>query len=90
MKKYIVAFLLSHVYLLLSGTVSPAQKPGTPNNYDTLLTEDNSSSVIFDSPSRDTVLQRFTFTGSYDSINAFKSGKDFRYMKYLDSFLKHT
>jgi len=87
MKKYIATILLSLAYGLVFCTVSVAQSFDSANIHNSESDNSNPGIAV---PQADTVLERFAFESSFDSVRAFKSRKDFRYMRYLDSLLKKT
>ena len=88
MKKYVVASLLSLVYLLTYCSISFAQIFDSTKAYD--FENEYSDTDYLAMPQGDTVLERFAFDLSFDSVRAYKSRQDFRYMRYLDSLLKKT
>ncbi len=88
MKKYIVTSLLSLVYFLAYCTISFAQifdSAKVFNSENEYSDTDNLAMI-----QGDTVLERFAFDSSFDSVRAYKSRQDFKYMRYLDSLLRKT
>ncbi|MEP6595186.1 MAG: hypothetical protein ABJA71_04530 [Ginsengibacter sp.] len=88
MKKYIVTSLLSLVYFVAYCTISFAQIFDSAKVYDS-ENEYSDSAHLFVLQG-DTVLEKFTFDPSFDSVRAYKSRQDFKYMRYLDSLLRKT
>ena len=88
MKKYVVASLLSLVYLLTYCSISFAQIFDSTKVYDP--ENEYSDTDYLAMPQGDTILERFAFDLSFDSVRDYKSRQDFRYMRYLDSLLRKT
>lgn len=88
MKKQIVTSLLTLVFLFTCCINCFAQDTGS------IVIDDSSVSTIengnFYPVTGDTVLRRIIFKPSHDSFTAYRSGRDFGYMQYLDSLLKLT
>lgn len=86
MKKQIVT-LLSLVFLFTCCVSCFAQSIDSSDIYDS--SDSTTEEEIFP-VTGDTILRKISFQLAHDSISAYRSSRDFRYMKYLDSLLKKT
>jgi hypothetical protein len=87
MKKYLVPPFLSSFLWLFCGDHCFAQRA---NDTSIISEEKGVGAFSLPVPETDTVLKRFSFDSSFDSVRAYKSRQDFKYMRYLDSLLRNT
>ncbi len=86
MKKHIVAFLFSLVRFSCCINCFAQHTDSTfSNSSDTAIKQDKFYPVT-----GDTILRRIAFKPAQDSLNAYRSQREFGYMHYLDSLLKHA